>query len=135
MINQSDGAVVSSSHEPAPPRVRILHKLVGDVHVFTANGVDDFQVADRDLEAAFSSISRELRDVVAGDGGVCPPYVLNLTFREYSQALYGVHRNPEAPVALYAVIAKHAHMVDPNADYVPPARLRREALLRQRGLH
>ncbi|NBC33580.1 MAG: hypothetical protein GVY13_12975 [Alphaproteobacteria bacterium] len=114
----------------APPsRVRIAHHMVGDVHVFTSPDLDDFQVADHDLETAFAAIPHEVCAVVADECGQHPPYVLTLTYREYSRALYGVHREPGASAALHAVMEKHAHIVDPKADYVPPARLRRQALL------
>lgn len=113
-----------------PPRVRIAHRMIGDVHVFTAKGVDEFQVADRDLEAAFSAIADELTATVADIYGARPPYVLTLTYKEYREALYGVHRDPSAQSPLCAVIVQHAHMVDPRADFVPPSRLKREALQR-----
>lgn len=114
----------------APPsRVRILHQMVGDVHVFTSPDLDDFQVADCDLETAFAALPFEICAVVAEEHGQRPSYILTLTYREYARTLYGVHREPGASAALSAVIEKHAHIVDPKADYVPPARLRREALL------
>ena len=136
MASQVDGTKVPGGDAVLPSRVRIVHKMVGDVHVFTANAVDDFQVADRDLRTAFSAIPQELHDIVVDPDGNHPPYVLTLTYEEYRNALYGAHRDPGASAALYAVIPENAHMVDPNMHYVPPARLRREALLRsRRGAH
>ena len=130
MTNKVNGADAQDATSTAPARVRILHRMIGDVHVFTAQGVDEFQVADRDLETAFAAIAEELAAVVGDAFGDRPPYVLTLTYKEYRQSLYGVHRDPSVPNPLYAVIARHAHMVDPRADYVPPARLKREALQR-----
>lgn len=136
MANQVDGANPVKGIENGDPvltppsRIRIVHRMVGDVHVFTAQGVDDFQVADRDLETAFAAITDELAILIADSFGEQTPYVLTQTYREYRQSLYGVHRDPSAQTPLYAVIPRHAHMVDPQADYVPPARLRRQALQR-----
>ena len=130
MTNSVSGAAVHEVHSAPPARVRIIHRMIGDVHVFTAQGVDEFQVADRDLETAFSAIAEDLAASVGESLGVRPPYVLTLTYKEYKQSLYGVHRDPSVPNPLFAVIAQHAHMVDPRADYVPPARLKREALQR-----
>lgn len=128
MTSQADRATGRESSPLPPARIRIAHKMIGDVHVFTSPDVDNFQVADRDLETAFAAIPAEVCAVIADEYGQRSPYVLNMTYREYGQALYGVHRSPGATTLLFAVIARHAHIIDPNAQYVPPARLRRQAL-------
>jgi|GEM_PF-2507632 len=117
----------------APTRVHIVHTMVGDMHVFTSPDLDDFQIADRDLERAFGAIQGEVADIVEAEACRRVPYVLNLTYREFVAGEYGPRRVTLAKPPLFAAAARHAHMVDPHADFVPPARLRREA--RQRSTH
>jgi hypothetical protein len=117
----------------APARVRIVHSMVGDMHVFTSPDLDDFQVADRDLERAFGSLQGEVADIVEAEACRRVPYVLNMTYREFVAGEYSPRRPTNAKPPLFAAAASHAHIVDPHADFVPPARLRREA--RQRTTH
>ncbi len=116
-----------------PARVRIVHSMVGDMHVFTSPDLDDLQVADRELERAFAGVQREVADIVEAEYCRRVPYVLNMTYREFVASEYSPTRpiGPKPP--LFAAAARHAHMIDPHADYVPPSRLKREARLQAGG--
>ena len=111
----------------APRSIRLVHSMDGKNHVFTSPDMVGLRIASPDLEAAFGAIEGSLGYLVGEAFGNGRPYTLNLTYREYIERRYARHRVSDEPVVLFAVQISHAHIHDPNADFVPDARRLREA--------
>lgn len=111
----------------APRQIRLVHSMSGDEHVFTSPDLAGFRIASADLEAAFDAIEGGLGYLVGEAFGARQPYVLNLTYRAYVEQRYARHREPGTAVELFAARVSHARIHDPNADFVPEARRRRDA--------
>ena len=111
----------------APRQIRLVHGMADDEHVFTSPDLAGFRIASPDLEAAFDAIEGSLGYLVGEAFGARQPYVLNLTYRDYVEQRYARHRQLGEAVELFAVRVSHACIHDPNADFVPEARRRRDA--------
>lgn len=129
MMSESDAATAGrATGEGAPTRIRLIHRMEGEEHVFTSPELPGFRIASKELLRAFDSIEGWLVYLVGETFGDRRPYVLNLTYREYLERRYSPSRDPDAPVDLFAARISHAHIEDPMAGFVPQARRRREAL-------
>jgi hypothetical protein len=129
MMNESDAAMAAPGRgEGAPARIRLVHGMEGEEHVFTSPDLPGFRIASSELLRAFDGLEGWLVYLVGETFGDRKPYVLNLTYREFLERRFSPLRDPDAPVDLFAALVSHAHIEDPLAGFVPQARRRREAL-------
>jgi hypothetical protein len=128
-MSDSEAAMAAQERgEGAPARIRLVHGMEGEEHVFTSPDLPGFRIASRELMRAFDSLEGSLVYLVGETFGDRGPYVLNLTYREFLERRYSPLRDPDAPLDLFAARVSHAHIADPMAGFVPQARRRRDAL-------